>query len=164
VSLEGGEGYHDHNWGFWQGVSWRWGRVAGDGLSIVYGRVYPPADAADPERLPGFLAVLGPQGLLGVSTRLTIEESDDPVTGRPSTLQVRALAANLELTLELTVEEIVGTRMDRGAFAPANGTMDFLQMRAAYHVTGRVAGRQIDFESTGSAETFRVGMEGPAGF
>jgi hypothetical protein len=26
VSLEGGRGYHDHNWGFWQGVSWQWAR------------------------------------------------------------------------------------------------------------------------------------------
>ncbi|MGC4082520.1 MAG: hypothetical protein QM736_10525 [Vicinamibacterales bacterium] len=22
-----GTGYHDHNWGFWEGVSWRWGQV-----------------------------------------------------------------------------------------------------------------------------------------
>ena len=34
--------YHDHNWGFWEGVRWQWGQVQGDGLSFVYGRVYPP--------------------------------------------------------------------------------------------------------------------------
>src|SRR4030095_2789043 len=50
-----GSGYHDHNWGFWQGVSWRWGQVQHEGLSYVYGRVIPPPDAADPARLPGFL-------------------------------------------------------------------------------------------------------------
>ena len=22
-----GTGYHDHNWGFWKGVSWQWGQV-----------------------------------------------------------------------------------------------------------------------------------------
>ena len=42
-----GTGYHDHNWGFWQGVSWRWGQVQHAGLSFVYGRVIPPLDAAD---------------------------------------------------------------------------------------------------------------------
>src|SRR6185295_6892001 len=29
VSLDGATGYHDHNWGFWEGVSWQWGQVAG---------------------------------------------------------------------------------------------------------------------------------------
>ena len=53
--FDGGTGYHDHNWGFWQGVSWQWGQVQGEGLSFVYGRVYPPADAADPSRIPAFL-------------------------------------------------------------------------------------------------------------
>ena len=27
ISLDGGAGYHDHNWGFWKGMSWRWGQV-----------------------------------------------------------------------------------------------------------------------------------------
>ena len=25
IDLAGGSGYHDHNWGFWEGVTWRWG-------------------------------------------------------------------------------------------------------------------------------------------
>ena len=33
VSLAGGTGYHDHNWGFWEGVSWQWGQVQHEGLS-----------------------------------------------------------------------------------------------------------------------------------
>ena len=28
-SLDGATGYHDHNWGFWEGVRWQWGQVAG---------------------------------------------------------------------------------------------------------------------------------------
>ncbi len=43
-----GTGYHDHNWGFWQGVSWQWGQVQQGDLSFLYGRVFPPPDAADP--------------------------------------------------------------------------------------------------------------------
>ena len=49
-SLAGGTGYHDHNWGFWQGVSWQWGQVQHGDLSLLYGRVFPPREAADPER------------------------------------------------------------------------------------------------------------------
>src|SRR5262249_22655533 len=54
IALDG-NGYHDHNWGFWEGVTWQWGQVQHGPLSIVYGRVRPPGDAADPERIPGFL-------------------------------------------------------------------------------------------------------------
>ena len=54
ISLEGARGYHDHNWGFWHGVTWQWGQVAHDDLSIVYGRVHPPAEAADPRAFPAF--------------------------------------------------------------------------------------------------------------
>lgn len=52
LPLAGGTGYHDHNWGFWEGVSWQWGQVQHEGLSILYGRVFPPADAADASRIP----------------------------------------------------------------------------------------------------------------
>ncbi len=43
ISLDGATGYHDHNWGFWEGVRWQWGQVASGDLSIVFGRVFPPA-------------------------------------------------------------------------------------------------------------------------
>jgi len=154
LQLSGGTGYHDHNWGFWRDVTWRWGQVAGDGLSIVYGRVHPPADAADATRLPGFLVLLGPDGPLGTSTRVTIDEIDDPETGRPRSIRVRARGA-VDLTMEMAVDSAVVTRMDRGPFAPSQRTMDFLQMRGAYQVSGRVGERAIDFVAQGSAETFR---------
>ena len=76
LPLAGGRGYHDHNWGFWEGVSWQWGQVQHDGLSILYGRVFPPADAADASRMPGFLMVLGPDGPLAQATRVTIDETE----------------------------------------------------------------------------------------
>ena len=37
-------------------------------LSFVYGRIVPPPDVADPDRVPGFLGVLGAKGALGFST------------------------------------------------------------------------------------------------
>jgi hypothetical protein len=152
VAFDGGTGYHDHNWGFWKDVSWQWGQVQQGELSLVYGRVRPPADAADPARIPGFLAALGPGGPVGYSTNVTIEETNDPVTGRPRTIVVRGRSSALDLTMELTIEDAVVTRTATGLFG---GGMDFLQLRASYRVRGRVGGRSIDFTTEGAAETFR---------
>ena len=152
LSLAGGSGYHDHNWGHWEGVSWQWGQVAGGGFSFVYGRVYPPADAADPEHMPGFLLALGPDGPVGYATRVTIDERDGAATGGPERIVVRARSRALDLTMTLGVEDRVVSRMDRAAIGNA---LDFHQMRAAYHVRGRVGDEEVDFTAAGAAETFR---------
>jgi hypothetical protein len=145
-----GSGYHDHNWGFWKGVSWRWGQVQYEGLSYLYGRVFPPADAADPERVPGFLVALGPDGPVGYTTRVRIEETDDPALGRPRRIVVSGRGTSLDLTLDIAVENAIVTRGGALADGP-----DFLQLRGRYHVTGRAGGRELDFEAAGAAETFR---------
>ncbi len=97
VSVEGAAGYHDHNWGFWEGVRWQWGQVAGHDISLVYGRVFPPATVADASRLPGFLGVLGPEGPIAFSTDVSIEEEDRG--GGPEVIAVHARGPNMELTL-----------------------------------------------------------------
>ncbi|HEX4935819.1 MAG TPA: hypothetical protein VFV33_21715, partial [Gemmatimonadaceae bacterium] len=145
-----GTGYHDHNWGFWEGVSWRWGQVQHEGLSYVYGRVIPPPDAADPERLPGFLVALGPDGPVGYTTRVTIDETDDPATKRPTRIVVSGRGADMDLRMEIVVEGAIVTPGGALAAGP-----DFLQMRGAYHVTGRAGGQDVDFHAPGAAETFR---------
>ncbi len=145
-----GTGYHDHNWGFWEGVSWRWGQVQHEGLSYVYGRVIPPVDAADPDRLPGFLVALGPDGPVGYTTRVSIEETDDPATGRPTRIVVTGRGREVDLTMDITVESAIVTPGGALAAGP-----DFLQMRAQYHVTGRAGGETVDFRAPGAAETFR---------
>lgn len=145
-----GTGYHDHNWGFWEGVSWRWGQVQHEGLSYVYGRVIPPPDAADPERLPGFLVALGPDGPVGYTTRVTIDETDDPATKRPTHIVVSGRGADMDLRMEIVVEGAIVTPGGALAAGP-----DFLQMRGAYHVTGRAGGQDVDFHAPGAAETFR---------
>ena len=144
-------GYHDHNWGFWEGVRWQWGQVAGGDISIVYGRVFPPATVADASRIPGFLGVLGPDGPIAFSTVVAITEDD--AGGRPKGITVQAHGRQVELTLQLDVAESVGSQMSltRGAA----GAMNFLQLGGVYRVTGRAAGRDIDFTARGSAETFR---------
>lgn len=145
-----GTGYHDHNWGFWEGVSWRWGQVQHGDLSFVYGRVFPPADAADASRIPGVLIALGPDGPIGYSTRVRIDEADDPATGRPREVIVRGRGESLDLQLAIQVEDAIVNRGGALAAGP-----DFLQLRGRYRVTGSVNGQPVDFEASGAAETFR---------
>ncbi|MGE0816487.1 MAG: hypothetical protein AB7O93_24320, partial [Vicinamibacterales bacterium] len=152
LSLSGGSGYHDHNWGFWEGVSWQWGQVQHDGLSILYGRVFPPADAADASRMPGFLMVLGPDGPLGQATRVTIDETNDDAAGRPSRIVVTGTSPSLDLTLDIAIESGVTTPMSGGS--RANG-LDFLQLRGRYTVSGTAGERALQFTAPGAAETFR---------
>ncbi len=151
VSLAGGTGYHDHNWGFWKGVSWQWGQVQYQDVSIVYGRVFPPADAADPDSLPGFVGVLGPDGPLGYSTNVTITETNDGGE-HPRTIEVRAHGGSIDLQARIAVDSVVTTA---GSPGPLRGRLDFLQMRGTYTVTGTAGGRTLDFTAPGSAETFR---------
>lgn len=145
-----GTGYHDHNWGFWQGVSWRWGQVQHEGLSFVYGRVIPPPDAADPERMPGFLVALGPDGPIGYATRVRIEETDEPGTDRPRRIVVTGRARDFDLSMDIAVESVI---VNKGGALSAGP--DFLQMRAQYTVKGRVSGQELSFTAPGAAETFR---------
>jgi hypothetical protein len=152
VSFDGGSGYHDHNWGFWEGVSWQWGQVQHEGLSFVYGRLRPPADAVDPERMPGFLAALGSDGPVGYSFDVSILETSDPGTRRPRRIVVQGRGVSLDVEMQLGIEDAAVTRMPERWFG---GGMDFLQLRARYRVVGQAGGRRVDFEAQGSAETFR---------
>ena len=151
VSVEGAAGYHDHNWGFWEGVRWQWGQVAGHDISLVYGRVFPPATVADASRLPGFLGVLGPEGPIAFSTDVSIEEEDRG--GGPKVIAVHARGPNMELTLRFYVGESVATRM--ALTRTAEGAMNFLQLGGEYQVTGTIGDRDVNFTARGSAETFR---------
>jgi hypothetical protein len=147
-------GYHDHNWGFWEGVRWQWGQVAHEDLSFVYGRVFPPPTVAEPERVPGFLGVLGPEGVIGVATRVSIAERSDDAGGRaaPREVEIAARGTDLDLLLKFTVERSIRTPFGlTGSEIP----LDFLQMAGTYRVSGRAASRRVDFTSQGAAETFR---------
>jgi hypothetical protein len=152
VVVDGMAGYHDHNWGYWEGVRWQWGQVANGAVSIVYGRVFPPADVADASRVPGFLGVIGADGPIAFSTDVTIREQD--VNGRPRTVTIESHSRRLEMTLRLDVAESVQTSM--GFTRDASGAMTFLQLGGVYQVTGRAAGSDINFTARGSAETFRA--------
>ena len=151
VSLDGGAGYHDHNWGFWQGVSWQWGQVQQGDLSLIYGRVSPPREAADPDRIPGFIGALGPDGPLGYATNVTITETNDD-RGQPKTISVAGRSPLLDVHLSFDVASVVATQMSQG---PIVSGVNFLQMRGQYTVTGQAGDRAVNFSAPGSAETFR---------
>jgi len=151
VSVEGAAGYHDHNWGFWEGVRWQWGQVAGHDVSLVYGRVFPPATVADASRLPGFLGVLGLEGPIAFSTDVSIEEEDQG--DRPKVITVHARGPKVDLTLRFSVGESVATKM--ALTRTAEGAMNFLQLGGEYQVTGSIGDRDVNFTARGSAETFR---------
>ena len=151
IAMNGGTGYHDHNWGFWEGVSWQWRQVQHEGLSLIYGRVFPPPQAADPERLPGFAGVLGPEGPLAYATDVRITETND-AAGHPQRIEIRTRGAALDLQVRFDVESTTATRMNQGAMASG---LNFLQLRGRYAVSGRAGTRRLDFRAAGAAETFR---------
>jgi hypothetical protein len=151
ISFTGGVGYHDHNWGFWRGVSWQWGQAQQSDLSLIYGRVFPPPDAADPDRIPGFVGALGPDGPLGYATNVRIDEMND-ANGQPRTITVTGRSRLLDVRMQFDVGSVVMTRMSQGTLASG---LSFLQMRGQYTVTGHAGDREINFVAQGSAETFR---------
>ena len=156
VSFRNGAGYHDHNWGFWEGVSWQWGQVQQGDLSFLYGRVFPPREAADPERFPGFVGAIGPDGPIGYATDVRIAEVND-ANGQPRLVSVRGRGPTLNVSLQFEVSSAVSTRMQQG---PLANNINFLQLRGTYSVTGSAGDRAINFTAPGSAETFR-GSAGP---
>jgi hypothetical protein len=141
-------GYHDHNWGFWEGVSWQWGQVAYGDLSVVYGRIFPPADVADPARVPGYLALLGQDGPLAFAAGVTIDDA------QPGRVNIDAKSRDVDLQMAFVADETVRTSMDLIG-VPGVTPLDFLQMGGAFRVKGTAAGRSLDFNARGSAETFK---------
>ena len=153
LAFENAAGYHDHNWGFWRGVRWQWGQVAHGEVSILYGRVFPPADVADPDRVPGFLGVLGPDGPIGFSTNVSIDESGK-TPGQPESIIVKARSRGVDVSLTIAVDRLTRTAM--AMTQPGAGpALDFLQLGGDYTVAGKVGERALNFKARGAAETFR---------
>jgi hypothetical protein len=152
LRFENAAGYHDHNWGFWRDVRWQWGQVSGPDLSFIYGRVFPPADVADADRIPGFFGILDKGGIAGVATNVSITEHRPgrDAKAAPSFIDITARGSGLNLRLTFATERAVRT-----ALAMTGGANDFLQLGGTYRVQGRAAGHAVDFSARGAAETFQ---------
>ncbi|HET9833904.1 MAG TPA: hypothetical protein VFP91_19410 [Vicinamibacterales bacterium] len=151
IAFDGADGYHDHNWGFWRDVRWQWGQVSGDGLSFIYGRVFPPADIVAVDRIPGFLGVLDDSGLLAVATNvLIIEHHDDTQIPTPTSIDVTARSNALDLKMSFSTDRTV-----KRPVSITGGRSDFIQLGGTYHVHGHAGGRTINLSARGAAETFQ---------
>ena len=113
--------------------------------------MFPPRDAADPDRIRGFVGALGPDGPLGYATNVTISEVNDD-SGQPKTITVQGRSRLLDVHMRFDVGSLVTTPMSQGTLS--NG-LNFLQMRGQYTVSGMAGDRDISFTAPGSAETFR---------
>ena len=91
-------------------MSWQWGQVQHGDLSLLYGRVFPPPDAADPERMPGFVGVLGPDGPLGYATNVRIYRNQRPDRGGRTRIEIRGRGAALDLTIRFDADPRSDTR------------------------------------------------------
>jgi hypothetical protein len=132
--------------------------VAAEGIKIVYGRVHPPPEFADASRVPGVLAVVGSEGLLGFATDVSIAEEDDPRLGRPRHLAIHARGSSLDLKMDMEVHEVIRSPSPHGSRARREREpLDFLQLRGIFHVSGRAGERSIELTAAGAAETFREG-------
>ena len=96
--------------------------------------------------------MIGADGPIAFATDVTIREDD--ANGRPRTVTIESHSRRLEMRLRLDVAESVQTSM--GLTRDASGAMTFLQLGGVYQVSGRAAGRDINFTARGSAETFRA--------
>ncbi len=150
-----GVGYHDHNWGLWEKVTWEWGTASNATYALLAGLIYHPSlvgqemfvslYGAAPDH-PGVLAVLR------ASVPLLDAWHDVPFgAGRgllrvPGRVQYRAInEADDQLNVEIIVDDVLATPVERVAF---------LQLRGRYRLTGTVGGRAISAEMPGFAETF----------
>lgn len=154
VELDGGAGYHDHNWGFWEGVTWQWGQATSGETSIVYGRVRPPRDVADPDRTPAVVAIRGAGGPEGFATRVDIDEIGGVADGPPERIDLRASGPATELRMSFRVDSVERSPW-LGRDGAGGGETDLLQMRGTWTVDGVVDGSELHFETAGSAEVFR---------
>lgn len=157
-------GYHDHNWGVWQAVTWEWGTASSPEFALLAGLVRHPSLRTE-EMLVTLHAVAGGRaGVLGI-LRATAPILSDwraappegpqaaPVPrGRVASLRVpgrlRYRAANDagdRLDVEVTGDDVVATPI---------GPRVFLQIHGRYTVEGIVGGRPVKFAAKGFAETF----------
>jgi len=170
-SLSDVQAYHDHNWGIWRRVEWEWGTARAGDIGILYGRVNPPADVAEPPPLLfyltdslGFVALFRPREVSYEDSR---EVRVDGVSVRvPSRATLADARGSDTVRLDLRVEHatVTDTRsalLQRGDTAAARELVRpyFVQLKARAVVTGTVGGRKLEEEGVGFFEVYRSGND-----
>ena len=165
--LENVQGYHDHNWGVWRGVSWEWGAARAGPYAFLYGRVQPPDSNAAAQ--PLFVYLVDSLGFVGLFRPREVRYEDSGAAVAPgSPLRIPRRAELFDargddtLRISLTVDDaaVTDTRrplVERGDFMNARRIERpyFLQMKGGARLEGSIQGRPIRAEGTGFFETYR---------
>ncbi|HEX5963591.1 MAG TPA: hypothetical protein VFY42_07680 [Gemmatimonadales bacterium] len=142
--------YHDHNWGFWQDVTWEWGVGQGTRLNLHYGGVYGSG-----VRSPFFLTLVDSLGIKQVLRFGDVRyEGRQPVSGStrsaaPSRFSLIGSREADSVRLEVTVLDALATETAASQFRRV-----FLQMRGRFKVTGWVEGEAVADSGMGFFETY----------
>ena len=157
--------YHDHNWGFWSGVTWEWEMGRGEALDLLYGGVDRGGEEGDAGAR--FLAVVDSFGVRQVLRFDDIVyEGARPVAGLPGIRAPERFALTARrrdglrddwLRLEVAVRSVQAT--------PAETTTDdqvFLQLRGEFSVTGELTGIPVSDRGQGFFETYVSDSSVPA--
>ncbi len=149
-----GAGYHDHNWGLWQSVTWEWGTASNSTFALLAGLIHHPLVVGQDFFVSLYAANRDHPGVLATlhaSLPVFDKWSDAPPKAGlhvrvPGRLRYRATnEAGDQLDVEMIVDEVIAT--------PSAGVA-FLQLRGRYRLTGRTGHRAINVEMPGFAETF----------
>ena len=161
------QGYHDHNWGVWRGVTWEWGAARAGEYTLLYGRIDPPDSVASAQPLfvylvdrAGFLAVFRPRAIRYVDARTTRVGGRDIAT--PATAEMVDVRGSDTLRLTLRIEDASASdsrtaMVERGeALAARRLTRPyFVQMKGTATIGGRIRGTPLAGTGAGFFETYR---------
>lgn len=167
VTLENVQGYHDHNWGYWQHVDWEWGAGRAGQFSVLYGRVQP--GGGDAARAPLFVYLVDSLGFRALFRPRVIAYDDAReilIDGRRVRVPARATLADVRgadtLRIDVEVEDAVGTDTRTGLVQRGEDRLAadvarpyFIQMKGMMRLSGRIGGEVIRGEGAGFFETYR---------
>lgn len=167
-ALAGVQGYHDHNWGTWQGVTWDWGASRAGAYTLLYGRVRPPDDARAGDAplfaylvdSLGYRAVFRPRTITYEPGR-TVATAEGPLEV-PARARLRDVRGTDTLDVVIDVDDATATdtragliERGEGDYARRLATPWFLQLQGRLTLRGRVGGRPIGGTGHGFFETYR---------
>jgi hypothetical protein len=157
IEVNNAPAYHDHNWGFWRGVTWDWGMARGNGLSLLYGGVHGPetGPSASAVSSPFFLALADSLGVRQVLRFGHIEyQGAKPAEGKlrvsaPERFKLVASRGADTVRLTAVVEDALASQLTISGVPRY-----FLQMRGRFTLSGRVTGEVISDAGMGFFETY----------
>ena len=164
---DGVQGYHDHNWGVWRGVTWEWGAARAGDYTLLYGRIDPPDSVASAQPLfvylvdrAGFLAVFRPRAIRYVDARTTRVGGRGIAT--PATAEMVDVRGSDTLRLTLRIEDASASdsrtaMVERGEALAARRLARpyFVQMKGTATIAGRIRGTPLAGTGAGFFETYR---------